>query len=66
MRPVDCAWAYEFEAMVGETRKFKLADIVVHARDARANGLLLVIEVKRPFPIVWLQGRMKPVEELVT
>lgn len=48
IQPVDCAWSYEFEAMVGETRRFKLADVVLHARDAAGGELLVVVEVKRP------------------
>jgi hypothetical protein len=46
--PIDCAWSYEFEAMVGDSSKFKLADIVFHARARDREELLVVVEVKRP------------------
>ena len=45
---IDCAWCYEFEAMVGETRRFKLADIVLYGRGCEGQELLLVVEVKKP------------------
>src|SRR4051812_24738803 len=45
---VDCCWSYEFEATVGATKKFKLADVVLHARDADGRDLLLVVEAKAP------------------
>jgi hypothetical protein len=46
--PADCAWSYEYEAMVGGSSKFKLADIVVHVRDEVGHDVVLVIEAKRP------------------
>jgi hypothetical protein len=46
--PDDCAWSYEYEAIVGTSLKFKLADIVVHARDADGQEVLIVVDAKRP------------------
>lgn len=45
---VDRAWSYEFEAMIGNTQRFKLADVTMHARNAAGTDLLIVVEVKRP------------------
>ena len=46
--PIDCAWGYEFEALVGNGPSFKQTDIVVHARNEEQEELLVVVEVKRP------------------